>query len=188
MGLDDDEEVAIDEKVSFASFMYKHMTDNEKAILAIEKQLPDKKKGPIKRFYLAISINPDETNVAKTFLTSDSVEKGVNKYFGHKCTFFGQRLYAVLAKGRPLWRVYFNEFIEGFYNVMIDPLASNRSKSSFIFSMMDFDMDGKLGVVDLLKTFEKCSFDSKFGVELRKLILWYSSKNISDVEPVPGLK
>ena len=85
-------------------------------------------------------------------------------------------------------RIFFNEFIEKFYNVLISTSASNREKSSFIFKMMDFDLDGKLSAIDLLKTFEKCSFDSKFGVELRRLILWYADKNISDAEPVPGLK
>jgi Ca2+-binding EF-hand superfamily protein len=121
-------------------------------------------------------------------LTLDSIEKGVNKYFGHKCTFFGQRLYAILSKGIQMRRIFFNEFIERFYNVVIRPESSNREKSSFIFNMMDFDNDGKLGAIDLLKTFEKCSFDSKFGIELRRLILWYAGKNISDQEPVPGLK
>jgi hypothetical protein len=64
-------------------------------------------------------------------------------------------------------RIYFNEFIDGFYNVMIRPEASNKCKSSFILSLMDFDHDGKLGALDLLHTFERCSFESKFGSELR---------------------
>ena len=99
MGMNSDEEVPIDENTSYNSFIYKFMSDAEKAMHKIEKEIPESRKGPIKRFFLAISDNPEETNVAKTYLSSESVEKGVNKYFGHKCTFFGQRLYGVLAKG-----------------------------------------------------------------------------------------
>jgi hypothetical protein len=69
MGMESDEEVPIDENLSYTNFTWKFMTDNEKAMVALEKKIPQSKKGPIKRFFFAISVIPEETNVAKTYLT-----------------------------------------------------------------------------------------------------------------------
>jgi len=44
--------------------------------------------------------------------------------------------------------------------------------------MIDFDQDGELNALDLLNAFEKVSLESKFGIELKKLINWYTEKNI----------
>jgi hypothetical protein len=48
--------------------------------------------------------------------------------------------------------------------------------------LIDFDQDGEISALDLLKAFERVSLDSKFGLELKKLINWYTERNIQTEE------
>ena len=44
--------------------------------------------------------------------------------------------------------------------------------------MIDFDQDGELGAHDILQAYERVDLNSKFGHELKKLIDWYTARNI----------
>jgi hypothetical protein len=102
------------------------------------------------------------------------------EYFGHQCEFFSRRLYEILARSVPLKRIYFNEYIQRFYNIFLKEGNNNKERSSFIFQMIDYDGDGVLNAIDLLNAFEIISMSSKFGKEIHALMVWYTSKNVSE--------
>ena len=57
-------------------------------------------------------------------------------------------------------------------------MNSNRHRTAFVFKMLDVDRDGYLNSIDLLKSFEMISMESKFGKELHRMMAWFTSKNI----------
>ena len=109
------------------------MTKYEKEIEMVMLTTDDKEYRKISRFFLGISVHPEETNLSMAFLTKDSIMTNCRKYFGHKCDFFSMRLYSLLSNNVPLRRITFLEFMEKFYNVLIKKGNSNRLRSSFIF-------------------------------------------------------
>jgi len=115
------------------------MTRYEKEIEALSWTVEDLDFKKISRFYLGISKHPEETNVAKTYLTKESINDNCKTYFGHKCDFFSQRLYAVLSGNIDMSRITFVSLIEKFYNIFVKSDNSYRMRSGFIFQMLDFN-------------------------------------------------
>ena len=132
----------------------------------------------LSRFFIAISNDPDEKDVASVYLTAASILKNCPKYWGHPCEWFATRLHEILSDNVPIKRIYFRTFKEKFYDTLISTQNSNRHRTAFIFKMLDVDGDGMLNETDLLKAFEMNSMQSKFGKELHRMMKWYTSKNI----------
>lgn len=51
----------------------------------------------------------------KAYITAESFENKLPKYFGHKCDFLAVRLFNYLSDGVKKARVYFGPFLEKFY-------------------------------------------------------------------------
>ena len=136
------------------------------------------------RFFTAISVNPEESELAMTYLTAESISQNCPKYWGHPCEWFCQRLHAILSDNVAVQPIRFKTFKEKFYDNLINPKNTNSTKTSFIFKMLDHDNDGLIDSSDLLKSFELISMESKFGRELHKLMDWFTETNIKPTECV----
>ena len=132
----------------------------------------------LSRFFTALSVDPEETELPRVFCTLDSIKENCKKYFGQNCEFFTERLHAIISENMPIKRINFKDFKEKFYDILLEPENSSKVKTSFIFQMLDFDSDGVLNATDLLRTFEAVSMDCKFGRELHRLMTWFTEKNI----------
>lgn len=115
--------------------------------------------------------NVNEKNHSKCFMTQQSLQLNLKKYFGHKTNFLDARLYHVLSKGQVNRRIYFDQFIDNFYYPLFEhpPIV----KASFMFKMLDFDNDGYLHASDLVQAQEFIDELSDFGEELQKLSEYY---------------
>ena len=143
--------------------------------------LDEKEKFKVTRFFMALSTTPDadQISIGIVFLTEESIMNNCKEYFGHPCEFFSKRFYDIIAENVSMKRIFFKDYIEKFYNILIKAGNNNRTRSSFIFKMIDFDQDGELSAIDLLNTFEQISVKSKFGREVHTLMQWFTAKNVS---------
>ena len=85
----------------------------------------------------------------KAYITAESFEKNLPKYFGHKCDFLAVRLFHYLSEGVRIARVYFRIFLEKFFCLLW--MSEPREKQRFVFSLLDTDGDGIIGGPDLIK-------------------------------------
>lgn len=120
------------------------------------------------RFFSALCppLQPPQTEreIHKSYLTFESMEQFLPKYFGHKCDFLVQGIFQLLSNDVKLSRVYFKTFLERFYFALWS--ENPREREKFIFKLIDNDKDGIITGKDLIRCSELIDLDSKFGQEI----------------------
>ena len=159
-----------------------HMNARQKRIEELKVRVTPSNYELIWRFFHFLRQNINEDAEHKVFLTEHSLRLNLSKYFGHKTDLLDDRLYIVLADGRPAKRIFIDDFIEKFYVPLWedeDPLARAR----FMFKMLDYDGDGYLHASDLVRAQEAVDTGSDFGQELQKLVDFYVRTQLKNAGP-----
>lgn len=87
---------------------------------------------------------------SQIYLTQDSIQKKLKIQFGHKCDFLSNRFFKFLADNIDAKRIYFKEFYDKLQATIFS--EETRDNMKFAFALLDFDYNGQLNGVDLLKT------------------------------------
>ena len=91
--------VKIQEKEVREKLEKEHFTDKEKKLDRLEIEITSSVYEHLLRFFTFMKHNIKEKNVSKMFMTEDSINVNLKKYFGHKTSFLDERLYFILSKG-----------------------------------------------------------------------------------------
>jgi len=68
-------------------FVQEHLSEDEKALKELKVRITLTSYNKVKRFFRGICKNPMEENDSRIYLTQESIEKNLKKYFGHKVEF-----------------------------------------------------------------------------------------------------
>jgi hypothetical protein len=91
------------------------------------------------RFFSFVAIaGPLEKH--KAYMTSESLQRQLPKYWGHDCDFLALNLFRVISEGQELARIYMHQFVDRVYKVLT--CDNYRDRMKFCFSLLDFDGDG----------------------------------------------